>query len=244
MNSRTWTCGSRIRFPLQCLWSKSGEWGPIRAHPPTPLCLGSVHAYPHPCPHCEAQLFWPPPSHCFMRRGRKGPEPRGGEGQVGQDVRPENESTGGPRAEGSHPAALRGSLAVSDDIRSNHPKLWSRGAQAVSWNKNQLHTHRYTDMFWKLREGLISLLWPNIFSFKRLWMAPESTVSSPESIRTASYSFLPSTYLAGKGLVAGCRGHRVPRGPHHLSGPGTEAGIHLWQSSLMPCFSHCHCQVS
>ena len=149
-----------------------------------------------------------------------------------------------PRAEGSHPATLRGSLAVSDDIRSNHPKLWSQGAQAVSWNKNQLHTHRYTDTFWKLREVLISLLWPNIFSFKRLWIAPESTVSSPESIRTASYSFLPSIYLAGRGLVAGCRGHRVPCGPHYLSGPGTEAGTHLWQSSLMPRFSLCHCQVS
>ena len=51
----------------------------------------------------------------------------------------------------------------------------------------------------KLREALISLLRPNIFSFKRLWIAPESTVSPPESIRTASCSFLAFYTLGRRG---------------------------------------------
>ena len=196
MQSRTWTHSSRIRSPPRCLWSKSGEWGPICVSPQPPCVLGlSTHIHihvhtaaaatakslqscptlynptdgsppgspvpgilqartlewvaisfskawkwkvkvkslsrvrplatpwtaayqappsmgfsrqeywsgvplPSPCPHCKVQLFLPPPSHFFTRRGRKGPDPRGGKRQVGQDVRPETESMGGPQGWG------------------------------------------------------------------------------------------------------------------------------------------------
>lgn len=130
-------------------------------------------------------------------------------------------------------AALCVSLAVSPNIRSNHPQLWSRRAEAVSWNKNQTRIHKYTDVFWKLREAMISLLWPNTVGLERIWIASEDTASYPEPIKTGSHSFWQESVwrLDAEGL--GCPKHGAGQ-PCHFSGLETEVCIHLWQSSLIP----------
>ena len=130
-------------------------------------------------------------------------------------------------------AALCVSLAVSPNIRSNHPQLWSQRAEAVSWNKNRTHIHKYTDVFWKLREAMISLRWPDTVGFKRIWIASEDTASYSEPIKTASHSFWQEivSRLDAEGL--GCPKHGAGQ-PCHCSGLETEVCIHVWQSSLIP----------